>query len=118
MVLLLGTVRKEIIKTEKMKICQIPPPANRNLQPANRVKNMKKLRRNSPFAGLKVNPWDIGTFGENIHPCKIILIGLDHVLTFIWNVCLSKHEKSIVTHDYYNSCRASHCQQIQHTTIT
>ena len=54
---LLGTVQKKIIRIERMKIHRISPPANRNLHPANRVKNMKKLRRNSPFAGLKVNPW-------------------------------------------------------------
>ena len=57
MVHLLGTVQKKIIRIERMKIHRISPPANRNLHPANRVKNMKKLRRNSPFAGLKVNPW-------------------------------------------------------------
>ena len=57
MIDLLGTVQKKMIRIERMKIHRILPPANRNLHPANRVKNMKKLQRNSPFAGLKVNPW-------------------------------------------------------------
>ena len=75
---LLGTVQKKMIRIERMKIHRISPPANRYLHPANRVKSMKKLRRNSLFAGLKVNPWELSiTFKEKfVYAKKAILVRL------------------------------------------
>ena len=46
----------KIIGDKKIDTDQIQPKANSNLHPTNRVKNMRKLQRNSTSVGLKVNP--------------------------------------------------------------
>ena len=84
MVHLLGTVQKKIIRIERMKIRRISPPANRNPHPANRVKNMKKLRRNSPSAGLKVNPCIKHQRVQDVQRMKTVTKFMMTVIALTW----------------------------------